>query len=141
MIAWKIGCREVYPSRVIKELKDKVRTLCLQPQPSDSLIRLALHELAGQEDTEMYEELTRQANRHRAKLDISYLCLLVLTGESDRCYHSGNIKVYEGCKNWSEEGFGTKIWGLSPPQLVWLFLSSRISVSMPFVLPVCTYRK
>lgn len=99
MIAWKIGCREVYPSRVIKELKDKVRTLCLQPQPSDSLIRLALDELADQEDTEMYEELTRQANRHRAKLDISYLCLLVLTGESDRCYHSGNIKVYEGCKN------------------------------------------
>lgn len=73
---------------VIKELKDKVRTLCLQPEPSDSLILLTLDELAkvarraDHEDTEMYEELARQANRHQAKLDISNLCLSVLGGKA-----------------------------------------------------------
>ncbi|XP_076072272.1 uncharacterized protein LOC143044226 [Mytilus galloprovincialis] len=73
---------------IITELKDKVRTLCLQQNPSDSLILLTLDELAkfskklDHDDADVYEELARQANRHYSKLDISSLCLSVLGGKA-----------------------------------------------------------
>ncbi|CAG2201386.1 unnamed protein product [Mytilus edulis] len=72
---------------VVKNLKEKVRTLCLQDNPSDSLILLTLEELAkaarrvNHDDADTFEELTRQANRHQLKLDISSLCLSVLGGK------------------------------------------------------------
>lgn len=55
----------------LKELKEKVRTLCLQKDPSDSLILLTLEELAkcarklGDDESETFEKLARQANRHQ----------------------------------------------------------------------------
>ncbi|CAG2224941.1 unnamed protein product [Mytilus edulis] len=55
--------------------------------PSDSLILLTLEELAkaarrvNHDDADTFEELTRQANRHQLKLDISSLCLSVLGGK------------------------------------------------------------
>ncbi|CAC5368150.1 unnamed protein product [Mytilus coruscus] len=73
---------------IITELKKKVRTLCLQQNPSDSFILLTLDELAkfskklDHDDADVHEELTRQANRHYSKLDISSLCLSVLGGKA-----------------------------------------------------------
>ena len=51
----------------ITQLKDKVRSLCLQNDPSEPSILLTLGELArvsrrqGHVDAELYEELARQA--------------------------------------------------------------------------------
>jgi len=72
----------------VKELKDKVRTLCLQQDPTDSLILLTVEELAksarkvNHEEADTLEELARQANRHQKQLDISSLCLSVLGGQA-----------------------------------------------------------
>ncbi|CAG2194020.1 unnamed protein product [Mytilus edulis] len=79
--------RILQKEEVVKNLKEKVRTLCLQDNPSDSLILLTLEELAkaarrvNHDDADTFEELTRQANRHQLKLDISSLCLSVLGGK------------------------------------------------------------
>ena len=73
---------------IIKELKEKVRTLCLQEDPSNALILLTLDELAktarkmDHEEADMFEELCRQANRYQTKLQISNLCLSVLGGKA-----------------------------------------------------------
>lgn len=73
----------------VKELKDKVRTLCLQQDPTDSLILLTVEELAksarkvNHEEADTLEELARQANRHQKQLDISSLCLSVLGGKAE----------------------------------------------------------
>ena len=72
----------------LNELKEKVRTLCLQEDPSNALILLTLEELAktarrgNHEEAEVFEELARQANRYQTKLDISNLCLQVLGGKA-----------------------------------------------------------
>jgi hypothetical protein len=72
----------------VKELKEKVRALCLQQEPSICLILLTLEELAKHsrkadaEDAEVYEELARQAIRHQAKVDVTSLCLSVLGGRA-----------------------------------------------------------
>ena len=65
-----------------------MRTLCLQQEPSISLILLTLEELAKHsrkadaEDAEVYEELARQAIRHQTKVDVTSLCLSVLGGRA-----------------------------------------------------------
>ena len=72
----------------VKELKEKVRVLCLQQEPSNSLILLTLEELAktawrvDHDETDVFEELARQASRHQDKLNISSLCLSVLGGKA-----------------------------------------------------------
>lgn len=86
---------------IITELKDKVRTLCLQQNPSDSLILLTLDELAkfskklDHDDADVYEELARQANRHYSKLDISSLCLSVLGGKAVDTTTKAISKMFE----------------------------------------------
>ena len=65
-----------------------MRALCLQQEPSISLILLTLEELAKHsrkadaEDSEVYEELARQAIRHQTKVDVTSLCLSVLGGRA-----------------------------------------------------------
>ena len=72
----------------VKELKEKVRTLCLQQEPSIALILLTLEELAKHlrkadaEDAEVYEELAREAIRHQTKVDVTSLCLSVHGGRA-----------------------------------------------------------
>lgn len=72
---------------MVQELKEKVRTLCLQDDPSNALILLTLDELSkaarklNHEEADMFEELYRQANRYQSKLQISNLCLSVLGGK------------------------------------------------------------
>lgn len=75
----------------MKDLKEKVRTLCLQQDPSNALILLTLEELSrtarkvshDEADTfDTFEELARQANRHQGKLDVPSLCLSVLGGKA-----------------------------------------------------------
>ncbi|XP_063404459.1 uncharacterized protein LOC134687929 [Mytilus trossulus] len=72
---------------VVKNLKDLVRTLCLQNNPSDSLILLTLEELAkaarrvNHDNADTFEELKREANRHQLKLYFSSLCLSVMGGK------------------------------------------------------------
>ena len=73
---------------MVQELREKVRTLCLQQEPSNPLILLTLEDLARtarrvcHDEADTFEELARQANRHQAKLDISSLCLSVLGGKA-----------------------------------------------------------
>ncbi|CAG2195340.1 unnamed protein product [Mytilus edulis] len=63
---------------VVKNLKEKVRTLCLQDNPSDSLILLTLEELAkaarrvNHDDADTFEELTRQAKPEDSPLHNLY---------------------------------------------------------------------
>ena len=65
-----------------------MRALCLQQEPSISLILLTLRELAKHlrkadaEDAEVYEELARQAIRHQTKVEVTSLCLSVLGGRA-----------------------------------------------------------
>ncbi|CAC5385439.1 unnamed protein product [Mytilus coruscus] len=65
----------------MEELKEKVRTLCMQQDPTESLILLTLDELAkrsiivNHEEEDIFEELARHVNRHQLKLDIPNLCL------------------------------------------------------------------
>lgn len=72
----------------VKRLKDRIRTLAMQQDPIDSLILLNLDDLAktarrtNHEDVELFEELVRQANCHRKKLNIPSLCLTVFGGKS-----------------------------------------------------------
>ena len=54
---------------VVKDLKEKVRMLCLQSEPSHSLILLTLDELAKVSRRPFfYDELARQANKYQSKL-------------------------------------------------------------------------
>ena len=65
-----------------------MRALCLQQEPSISLILLTLEELAKHlrkadaDDAEVYKELARQAIRHQTKVDVTSLCLSVLGGRA-----------------------------------------------------------
>lgn len=65
-----------------------MRKLCLQQEPSISLILLTLKELskharkADAEDADVYEELAREAIRHKTKVDVTSLCLSVLGGRA-----------------------------------------------------------
>ena len=72
----------------VKDLREKVRTLCLQSSPSDPLILLTLDELATQArklrdgEADTLEELARQANRFQHKINIPNLCMSVLGGKA-----------------------------------------------------------
>lgn len=69
-------------------LREKVRMLSLQSEPSNALILLTLDELARLArarrhiDADTYEELARQASRHQDKICIASLCLSVLSGKA-----------------------------------------------------------
>lgn len=72
----------------VDDLKEKVRCVCLQENPSVSLILLTVEDMAkvtrkvSHEDAETFEDLSRQATRYQAKLNISSLCLSVLGGKA-----------------------------------------------------------
>lgn len=72
----------------VSQLKQKVRSLCLQQEPCEPLILLTLDELSkmarkiNSDDADTFEELARQANRHRGKIDIASLCLSILGGKA-----------------------------------------------------------
>lgn len=72
----------------VDDLKGKVRCVCLQENPSVSLILLTVEDMAkvtrkvSHEDAETFEDLSRQATRYQAKLNISSLCLSVLGGKA-----------------------------------------------------------
>ena len=72
----------------ITQLKDKVRSLCLQNDPSEPLILLTLEELArvsrrqGHVDAELFEELARQAKVQQGQLDLAHFCLTTLSGKA-----------------------------------------------------------
>lgn len=87
---------------VVSNLKEKVRILSLQQEPSDSLILLTLDELSKvarktcHEEADMFEELARQANRYSSKLDISGLCLSVLGGKASDAVSKAVSKYMKG---------------------------------------------
>ena len=72
----------------VESLKDKVRMLCLQANPNDCLILLALDDLARSArktqhaDAETYEELVRQAHKHQHSINIASLSLGVVGGKA-----------------------------------------------------------
>lgn len=72
----------------VQELKEKVRSLCMMAEPSTPLILITLEELAKvakkeqHDESEVFEELARQALRHQTKLDIASLCLSVMGGKA-----------------------------------------------------------
>lgn len=68
----------------LKSLKAKVRGLCMQTEPSVPLILVLVEELAStarrmnSDDAAVFEELARQANCNKEKLDIPSFCLSAL---------------------------------------------------------------
>ena len=68
----------------VTELKEKVRMLALQSNPSDALMLLTVEELArtarrtSHADADTFEELSRQALKHQASINISSLILSVV---------------------------------------------------------------
>lgn len=76
----------------IQQVKDKIKVLCTQSQPSEALILLSLDELSrlarkvNHEDMDVYEELYGQCSRMQGKINMGNLCLTVLGGE--RCRYS-----------------------------------------------------
>lgn len=72
----------------LKSLKAKVRGLCMQTEPSVPLILVLVEELAStarkmnSDDAAIFEELARQANCNKEKLDIPSFCLSVLGGKA-----------------------------------------------------------
>ena len=82
----------------VKELKEKVRNLCLQQMPSTPLILLTLDELtraarrADDIEADLFEELARQANRHQEKINLSNLCLSVMGGKAADAISKAMVK-------------------------------------------------
>ncbi|XP_061169412.1 uncharacterized protein LOC133178716 [Saccostrea echinata] len=72
----------------IGNLKAKVRGLCMQTEPSLPLILVCIEELArtarksNYEEAAVFEELSRQANCNKDKLDIPSFCMTVLGGKA-----------------------------------------------------------
>ena len=89
----------------VKELKEKVRTLCFQQDPSDALILVALDQLAKQakkvnhEESDVFEELARQANRYQCKLEVANLCLSVLGGKAADTFTKAIAKCLKDKQN------------------------------------------
>lgn len=85
----------------LKSLKAKVRGLCMQTEPSVPLILVLVEELAStarkmnSDDAAIFEELARQANCNKEKLDIPSFCLSVLGGKSYGCGRKSVIKSVE----------------------------------------------
>ena len=71
----------------VAKVKERVKALASQQDPSESLILITLDELArlsrklGDKDMEMYEELYRQCGRLQGKVNMANLCLTVLGGQ------------------------------------------------------------
>ena len=71
----------------IQQVKEKIKVLCTQTQPSEALILLSLDELSrlarklDDDDMDMYEELYRQCSRMQGKINMGNLCLTVLGGK------------------------------------------------------------
>ncbi|XP_033730384.1 uncharacterized protein LOC117319740 [Pecten maximus] len=87
----RIAFLESSTSPKVSDIKERVRILCLQPEPSNSLILLTLEELAkaarsaNHEESGLYEELLRQVHRLQSKVCLPKLCLSVLGGnESEK---------------------------------------------------------
>ena len=84
----RISTLEKKSTDTITQLKDKVRSLCLQNTPSEPLILLTLEELGrvsrrqGHADVEMHEELTREAKVNQGTIDIATFCLTALSGKA-----------------------------------------------------------
>lgn len=72
----------------VTQLREQVRSLCLQTSPSEPLILLTLEELArkserqGHAEVEIFEELARQAKVNQGKVDLATLCLTALSGKA-----------------------------------------------------------
>ncbi|KAK3107263.1 hypothetical protein FSP39_010584 [Pinctada imbricata] len=72
----------------VESLKEKMRMLCLQANPNDALILLALDDLARaarkKQHSEMdtYGELVRQAHKHQHAVNIASLALGVVGGKA-----------------------------------------------------------
>ena len=73
----RISSLEKKSDGAVTQLKDQVRSLCLQNSPSEPLILLTFEELArvtkrqGDTDAELYEELARQAKLQQGQLDLA----------------------------------------------------------------------
>ncbi|CAC5414983.1 unnamed protein product [Mytilus coruscus] len=120
----------------VKELKDKVRSLALQANPSEPLILLSLDELAkkarrqNDDDAETFDELARQAQRHQGSINVATLTLNVLGGKASdlvgkamgKCLKE---KEVEQKITWNKANHMEK-W---KPLLPWLMLTH--------LLPVC----
>lgn len=82
----------------VEKIKEKVRLLVLQNDPSEALILLALDELAKTarsariEDADIYEELYRQASRNQGKINLVTLVLSVMGGKASDVVGKALIK-------------------------------------------------
>lgn len=105
----------------VLKVKERVKALAAQQDPSESLILITLDELArlsrklGDKDMEMFEELYRQCGRLQGKVNIANLCLTVLGGQgADLVSKAVNKCIKEGC-NLGSKGEGVKAKGEGEP--------------------------
>lgn len=87
----------------VSKVKERIKALAAQQDPSEPLILITLDELArlsrklGDKDMEVYEELYRQCGRLQGKVNIANLCLTVLGGQgADLVSKAVNKCIKEG---------------------------------------------
>ena len=84
----RISSLEKKSEDTVTQLKDQMRSLCLQTAPSEPLILLTFEELSrvsrrkGHVDVALYEELARQAKVNQGKVELATLCLTALSGNA-----------------------------------------------------------
>lgn len=101
----------------VSTVKERVKALAAQQDPSEPLILITLDELArlsrklGDKDMEVYEELYRQCGRLQGKVNIANLCLTVLGGQgADLVSKAVNKCIKEG-QNLGSKCEGVKMRG------------------------------
>lgn len=97
----------------VSKVKERVKALAAQEDPSEPLLLITLDELSritrklGNKDMIVYEELYRQCGRLQGKVNIANLCLTVLGGQrADLVSKAVNKCIKEG------QNFGSKCEGV-----------------------------
>ncbi|CAC5408572.1 unnamed protein product [Mytilus coruscus] len=120
----------------VKELKDKVRSLALQANPSEPLILLSLDELAkkarrqNDDDAETFDELARQAQKHQGSINVATLTLNVLGGKASDLVGKAMAKFLK------EKEVEQKITGNKANHMEKMETTSPLANAYP-LLPVC----
>ena len=135
----------------VTELKEKVRMLALQSNPSDALMLLTVEELAqtarrtSHADADMFEELSRQALKHQSSINISSLILSVVGSKASdvvvkalaKCVKEKQIESKINDKNSVNNGVAketsSRLANLYPP------MPGPVMMSSPGMFPMATY--
>lgn len=106
----------------VKDLKNKVRSLALQQNPSVPLLLLLLDELApvakraGHSESTLFEELSRHSHLNEKSIDVSSFVLQVLGGRASDVISKALEKATRDSASKSEKAAEPKTQQIVPPQ-------------------------